>query len=329
MATRIPRLAVLASLLAVPLLACGPSAAPPRTTAGGSSLRVVAPPALGSAGTFAVLAATAVTCTDSTILGNVGVSPGTALTQTSCPITGTINAGDATAAQAQTDFSMAYDALAALACDQTLTTLDGQSLAPGVYCFDAAVTSTGGVLVLDGPSTGTWVFKVGTLGTGALTGTNFSVLTPAGTPPACGSVFWWVAEAATLTDSQFVGSILAGAAVTLTRGTFAGDAYSKAAVTITGNTVTGCALGGGPGGPGDCTGDDDDRCECREDDSDDDDDRSSSKRKGNGHDSRCGGQDDDDDDHDDDDDDDDDHDDDDDDDDDRGRGGRGRHHHKR
>jgi len=159
-------------------------------------------------------------------------------------VTGTINAGNAIAARAQTDFFTAFEAFRALRCDRTLTTLDGQTLTPGVYCFDAAATSTGGVLTLDGPANGVWVFKVGTLGTGALTGTGFSVVTRAGTPPPCNSVFWWVAQAVTMTDSKFVGTVLAGAAVTLTRGTFNGNAFSKAAVTITGDAVTGCAAAG-------------------------------------------------------------------------------------
>lgn len=240
----------LASLAAVSLLACGGGNPPTPSQdsrnavarlAGVSSVM----PSLGAAAGFGVLAGTAVTCTDGTVTGNVGVYPGTAVTLTNCPVTGTVSAGDAAAAAAQIDFYLAYDAFKAMACDQTLTTLDGLTLAPGVYCFDAAVTSTGGVLTLSGPPDGIWIFKVGTLGTGALTGTNFSVVAPEGSTLPCDSVYWWVAEAATVTDSQFVGTILAGAAITLTRGTFNGDAYAKAAVTITGDALTSCALGGG------------------------------------------------------------------------------------
>ena len=127
-------------------------------------------------GNFAVLAGTAVTCTNGTITGNVGVSPGTAITQTSCPVTGTINAGNAAAVQANSDFFIAYDKFKALACDRTLTTFDSQTLSPGVYCVDAAATFTDAVLTLAG--NGPWILKVGTLGTGALTGTRFSVVTP-------------------------------------------------------------------------------------------------------------------------------------------------------
>lgn len=253
--------AAAAAVVALSLTACGPSSSTPRgdsvASKGTGAVGSTGGPALGAASGFAILATTAVTCTDATILGNVGVSPGTSITQTSCPVTGTVNPGDTTAAQAQVDFLLAYDSLAALACDQVLTTLDGQTLAPGVYCFDAAVTSTGGVLTLAGPAGGSWIFKVGTLGTGALTGTGFSVLTAAGTPPPCGAVTWWVAEAATLTDSQFVGTVLAGGAITVTRGTFSGNAYSKAAVTVTGDAFTGCAATSGPPACGGQGGSDD------------------------------------------------------------------------
>ena len=240
--------------LAASLLASAPSSAASLTSL------VAAAPSVGAAGNFAVLAGTAVTCTNGTITGNVGVSPGTAITQTSCPVTGTINAGNAAAVQANSDFFIAYDKFKALACDRTLTTLDGQTLSPGVYCFDAAATSAGGVLTLDGPANGIWIFKIGTLGTGALTGTGFSVVTPSGAPPPCNSVYWWVAEAATMTDSKFVGSILAGAAVTLTRGTFNGDAFAKAGATITGTAVTGCAIGSAS--PPSCKDRDKDKCKC-------------------------------------------------------------------
>ena len=94
------------------------------------------------------------------------------------------------------------------------------------------------MLTLDGPSNGIWNIKVGTSGTGALTGTNFSVVLAGGVEPC--NVYWWVAQAATMTDSNFAGTILAGAAITITRGTFHGDALAQAAVTMTGATITGC-----------------------------------------------------------------------------------------
>ena len=194
----------------------------------------------GGAAGFAVLGGSAVTCTNSDVEGDVGVDLGGAITRTSCTISGTVHNGDAVAQQAYDDFLAAYAALALVPCEFNLTgqPLSGQSLTPGVYCFDAAVTETGGVLTLDGPSDGIWIFKVGVLGTGALTGTNFSVVMANG--EACNNnVTWWTAEAATLTDSVFVGSVLAGTSITVTRGTLDGQALAKAAVTLTDTSVCG------------------------------------------------------------------------------------------
>src|SRR5256885_9415000 len=44
-----------------------------------------------------------------------------------------------------------------------------------------------------------------------------------------------------MTTSNFVGAILAGAAITLTGGSFYGNAWSNADVTVTGTSVNGCA----------------------------------------------------------------------------------------
>ena len=134
---------------------------------------------LGAAEDFAVLAGTAVTCTDSLVIGDVGVDLGGAVTQTNCTISGTVHEGDTVAQQAYDDFLDAYDDLATVPpCDFTNEPLDNTSasLTPGVYCFDAAVTQTGTTLTLDGSCTDTWIFRIGTLGTGALTGTNFTVV---------------------------------------------------------------------------------------------------------------------------------------------------------
>jgi hypothetical protein len=194
----------------------------------------------GTAADFAVLGGSAVTCTDSDVKGSVGVDLGGALTRTNCTISGTVNRGDVVARRAYDDFLAAYAAMTQLPCDFNLTgqPLSGQALTPGVYCFDAAVTETGGVLTLNGSSTDRWVFKIGTMGTGALTGTGFTVVMSNG--EACNNnVSWWTAEAATLTDSVFVGSILAGTSVTVTRGSLDGQALAKAAVTLTSTSVCG------------------------------------------------------------------------------------------
>jgi hypothetical protein len=213
-------------------------------------------PSLGSAGSFAVLSAApggggAVTCTDSIVNGDVGSSGKKAsVTQTNCTISGAVIAP--VSPKVLTDFNSAYNALALLTCNSANVisgNLAGQELTPGVYCVDAASTTTGGTLLLNGFSTDIWIFKIGTSGTGALTGTNFTVSFTEGSGGQSCNVYWWVAQAATMTDSNFVGTILAGAAITVTRGTFYGDALAKAGVTLTGATLTGCEPGG-PAGTG-------------------------------------------------------------------------------
>ena len=196
-------------------------------------------PNLGAAASFAVLGSSAVTLTDSIISGDVGVYPGTAVTNTRSMILGTVHAGDLVAKQASIDFLAAYAALALLPCTETLTgTLDGVTLAPGVYCFDAAAALTG-QLTLNGSPTDTWIFKIGTKGGGALTTTDFSVVMPGG--ETCNNnVFWWVADAATLTRSFFIGSIYAGASITVTGGSLDGQALAKDAVTLTNTDVAVC-----------------------------------------------------------------------------------------
>jgi len=246
-------------LAAVTLLAAACSDSPGRMLSP-STDAASARTSAGATSTFAVLANAAVTCTDGTITGDVGTfqaAPTGSVTRTSCPITGTVHVGDGVATQAYNAFLDAYAALAPKpgdSCTSLSGTLAGVTLAPGVYCFDAAATLTG-VLTLDGPANGIWIFKIGTSGTGALTGTNFSVVM-AGGGQAC-NVTWWVAEATTMTTSAFKGNILSGAAITMTGGTFTGNAWSKADVTIKGTAVVGCA---GSGGQGNGNGNGKDKC---------------------------------------------------------------------
>ena len=197
-------------------------------------------PSLGSAGRYAVLSGAAVTCTGSTLSGDVGsFVPGGPVVQTGCAITGTVHPGDASAVSASRDFLAAYNTLAALPperCNSFLSgTLANVSLAPGVYCFGAAATVTG-KLTLNGPAGGVWIFRVGTNGTGALTGTDFSVVMSGGGRPS--DVYWWVADGVTMNTSSLQGNVLAGAASTSTGGSLIGRNMARAAVTMTGLTLS-------------------------------------------------------------------------------------------
>jgi hypothetical protein len=219
---------------------------------------------LGAASSFAVLSAApdgggAVTCTRSIIDGDVGSSGLPAsVTQTDCTINGATVAP--VSAGVVDDFNDAYDELQAVSqCTETFaeTSLGDHTFTPGVYCFDAAVTETNSVWTLNGGATDTWLFKIGNIGVGALTGTDFSVVMADGGPvPAC-NVTWWVDAATTMTRGAFNGVILAGAAITLegtvhTAGTppvetFAGQALATAAVTLTDVAFVGCESSSGGG----------------------------------------------------------------------------------
>jgi Ice-binding-like len=210
-------------------------------------------PSLGAAESFAGLGGTAVTCTHSIVTGDVGVYPGTAITQTEgCTINGNLHPGDQAAHDAHDAFLAAYDALANNTVDPVLYPCTGSlntvytdttlTLTPGVYCNIADVTFTRTTLTLDGQGdpNAVWIFKIGTGRTGALTGTGFSVVMPGGGETCSNNVFWWTAEAVTLTDSFFLGDILAGAAITVTGGSLDGQALAKAAVTLTDTDVSIC-----------------------------------------------------------------------------------------
>jgi hypothetical protein len=206
---------------------------------GGVSPAWAAQSSLGAASEFSVLGGTAVTCTDSVITGDVGVSPGSEFTNTRCTIAGGMPpATDAAAAQARVDFLSAYAALQlqSTSCIQMPGNLSGMDLAPGVYCLDAVAKA--GTLTLTGSSSGVWIFLVD----GALTGTDFSVVMAGGGQPC--NVFWAPSAATTMTTSAFKGNILAGdsigGSITLTGGTLAGRALANVAVTMTGTSVIGC-----------------------------------------------------------------------------------------
>jgi hypothetical protein len=207
---------------------------------------------LGSAAGFAVLAGKAVTCTgpNSNVTGPVGLaSRTTAVTKTGCTMQTQVAAG------AYGAFLNAYKSPPA-PCATTVTSdpvLTGpQTLPTGVSCFAVALTMKTGTLTLTG--SGPWNIEIGTGGTGALTATNFTVISS----NPC-NVFWWVRQAATLTGTAgapptaFQGTILAGADITLTDTSLTGRAWAGGAgtpqvptgeVTLTRSPVLGCTAAG-------------------------------------------------------------------------------------
>jgi hypothetical protein len=207
-------------------------------------------PDLGAAAPYAVLGTNVVatsgtvTCTDTgpgtAINGDVGTTFNT-ITNTGCTITGVVDAP--VSATVVADFNAAYSGIdAANVCTGVIPTVTS-TLAPGVYCSAAGTTLGAGViLTLDGNASDVWVFRVGTGGLGALTLTNAQVVM-ANSANAC-NVFWKTAEAATLTNSDFVGTILSGAAISMSNGSWLGRGLATTDVTITDAaplTFAGCA----------------------------------------------------------------------------------------
>jgi len=175
-------------------------------------------PNLGTSDSFAVLAGSTITCTGaSAIIGDIGVSPGTAIVlgATPCTVTGTINPGGPIAAHAHADAATAFTNLNAATCTTTepaVADIGGQTLTPGVYCFPSSAAITGN-LTLSG--NGVYIFKIGsTLVTAAGPGASNVILTNGA---SASNVFWAVGSSATLgTDSVLKGTIIAFSSITAT-----------------------------------------------------------------------------------------------------------------
>lgn len=199
-------------------------------------------PSLGSAQSFAVLGGSTVTNTGSSVItGDLGVSPGSAVTgfPPGVVIGGTIHAADAAALAAQNSVTAAYNNLASQACTQDLTGQDlgGKTLTPGVYCFSASAQLTG-TLTLDaqGNPAAVFILKIGS----ALTTASSSSVVVINGGQVC-NVFGQVGSSATLgTGTSLSGNILALTSITLNSGArVAGRVLARnGAVTLDANDVS-------------------------------------------------------------------------------------------
>lgn len=201
---------------------------------------------LGTAGEFAVLGGTTVTNTGPSVIGggNVGVSPGSAITGFPPGVVlppFTLQAGTAFALQAQNDLTTAYNAVAGLSPSRDLTGQDlgGLTLVPGVYSFSSSAQLTG-MLILDnrGDPNAEFFFQIGS---NLTTASGSSVVTiNGGSMPGC-NVFWQVGSSATLgTRTAFEGHILALTSISLDMGAslINGSALARnGAVTLDANTI--------------------------------------------------------------------------------------------
>jgi len=199
---------------------------------------------------FAVLGGSTVTntATPTIVTGNLGVSPGSAVTgfPPGVVIGGAIHAADAVAGQAQTDLTTVYNDLAGRPCNTDLTGQDlgGKTLTPGVYCFSSSAQLTG-TLTLDaqGNANSVFVFQIGS----TLTTASAASVLLINNASSC-SVFWQVGSSATLgTGTALAGSIVALTSITLNTGSsVTGRVLARnGAVTLDDNNVTVCSGGAG------------------------------------------------------------------------------------
>ena len=203
---------------------------------------------LGTAGSFAVLAGSTVTNTGDTMIdGNLGVSPGTAVTGFGPGLVtdGAIYSGLPAATAAESDLLAGYNFAASEACpggnNLTGTDLGGLTLTPGVYCFSSTAAMTG-TLTLNGLGDPNAVFLFQVLS--ALTVAGYSSVNLENGAEGA-NVFWEVGSNATLgTDAALQGDILAYGSISLNTGASlaCGSALAmNGAVTLDSNNVSACS----------------------------------------------------------------------------------------
>jgi uncharacterized protein with beta-barrel porin domain len=196
---------------------------------------------------FAILGGSAITNTGSSVItGNIGLSPGTAITGFPPGIVvppSAIFNSDATAIQAQIDLFNLYNNLSAMPATHDLSgqNLGGLTLTPGVYSFSSSAQLTGNLTLngLGNPNA-TFIFNIGSTLTTA-SASSVSLINGA----QGSNVFFRVGSSATLgTTTAFEGDIVALTSITLDTGAdiSCGAALAhNGAVTLDDNTISVCA----------------------------------------------------------------------------------------
>ena len=176
-------------------------------------------PDLNGLDNFSVLAASTITNTGSTtILGDVGLYPGTSITGfPPGALSGLIHTADFVSATGQGTAQTLYNALQAYAPTATLAgDIGGMTLAPGVYKSTSSLAITG-ELQLDagGNPNAVWIFQIASTLTTAASNSTI-VMTNGGN---AGNVFWQVGSSATIgTATTFTGCVVAQASITVNTG---------------------------------------------------------------------------------------------------------------
>jgi hypothetical protein len=181
------------------------------------------------ANNFAVLAGSTITNTgNSVITGDLGLSPGTAITgffgtvEADGPgtVSGSVHQADPAAATAEAALSGAYTNVAGEPCptghNLSGQDLGGMTLTPGVYCFSSSAGLTGTLsLNAGGDANAVFIFQIGSTLT---TASGSSVVFTNGVGSSC-NVFWQVGTSATLGSAgHFKGNIFASASISTADG---------------------------------------------------------------------------------------------------------------
>ena len=227
-------------------LASGGLATNPWSFTAGSAAQSPIPVNLGSAASYAILAGSTVTSTGATFInGDLGLSPGTAVTGFGPGIENgtTARLSRCQCSLGRIDLTAAFNDVAGRTTNQIVQPsgeLGGLILGPGLYKAPAPgsfAISTGN-LTLDaqGNSSAVWIFQ---MPSSTLTvGSGLQVILINGAKAS--NVFWQVGSSATVGGTLFRGNILASASITLQTGaTVDGRVLTQvAAVTLVTNTVT-------------------------------------------------------------------------------------------
>jgi len=203
---------------------------------------------LGTADSFAVLAGSTITNTgSSTVTGDVGLHPGTAVTgfgpgADEITLNGSLHVTDGAALQAKADLGTAYtNAAGQTPVTEIPTELGGTTLMAGVYDSAAGTFGVTGTLTLDGAGDpdAVFIFQMGS----TLTTASASSVSLINGADLC-NVYWQVGSSATLgTGSDFLGTVMADQSITLGTGaSVQGRVLAReAAVTLDTNVITNTA----------------------------------------------------------------------------------------
>jgi hypothetical protein len=232
---------------------------------------------LAGASGFAVLAATTITNDGASLInGDIGVSPGTAITGFQPEpinsivgpgtvtaglgvVNGTIYAADPTAAQAHNDAVIIYNSLVAQVPDNIysgVTQLNGMTFTPGVYSFaPSANLQVNGTVYLDfqGDNDAAFIFQLGTTLV-TMTGSKVIALNNNNVDCMGSNVYWTVGSSATIDGAEFIGNVIANTTITMTAGSnVSGRIWAlNGAVTMVSDTISACSSNSVPNEPKVC-----------------------------------------------------------------------------